>query len=183
MSLFVPNRLPGYDRVDSGQRVDYGLHGEINTQSWGTGRRWSAKAIAASRARVFQPGSGLEDRLLRHRRAGRRSRPASCSTSPIASGSTKGDFADAAPGGRHQCRPRRACAPSLSFISIAPGIPGADTVPTRRTRSASALNAQLTRYWSVALNDTRSIGGGGRDHQFRRRRSPTATTASPVIAR
>ena len=32
---------------------------------------------------------------------------------------------------------------------------------TDRRPSGASITAQLTRYWSVALNDTRSIGNGG----------------------
>ena len=63
MSLFVPNRLPGYDRVDSGQRVDYGVHGELHSESYGTWETLVGQSYRAERNSIFQPGSGLDDRL------------------------------------------------------------------------------------------------------------------------
>ncbi|HXQ52803.1 MAG TPA: LPS assembly protein LptD [Stellaceae bacterium] len=157
MSLFVPNRLPGYDRVDSGQRVDYGMHGEINSKSWGTWETLVGQSYRAEKSTVFQPGSGLEDRLSDI--VGRvQFAPGPLLDFAYRFRLAKGDFAVRRQEVGTHFGPESLRA-SVTFISIAP-IPGPNTVPTANQIGVS-LNAQLTRYWSVALNDTRFIGGGG----------------------
>ena len=157
MSLFVPNRLPGYDRVDSGQRVDYGLHGEWNSHSYGTWETLVGQSYRFERNSIFVPGSGLDDRLSDV--VGR----VSLIPSPFLDVTyrfrlDKTDFASRRQEIGAQFGPE-SLRIGASFISIAP-IPGATSIPTGDQIGAS-ITAQLTRYWSVALNDTRSIGNGG----------------------
>ncbi len=59
-SLFVPNRFPGFDRVDSGDRVDYGLRTGIYGDGGGSTRLLIGQSYAAQLNNNFEPGSGLE---------------------------------------------------------------------------------------------------------------------------
>jgi LPS-assembly protein len=157
MSLFVPNRLPGYDRVDSGQRVDYGLHGEVNSQSLGTWETLIGQSYRAEQDSSFVPGSGLEDRLSDI--VGRiLFEPSPALDLTYRFRFDKSDFAS-----RRQELGFKVGPDSLkldmSFISIAP-IPEPGSVPTG-AQVAASVTAQLTQYWSIAVNDTRSLGGEG----------------------
>jgi len=63
-SLFVRNRFPGYDRVDEGQRVDYG----VRTAVYGEGGGRTTLIIGQSyrlqnNTAGFLPGSGLDTQL------------------------------------------------------------------------------------------------------------------------
>jgi LPS-assembly protein len=157
MSLFVPNRLPGYDRVDSGQRVDYGVHGELRSESYGAWETLVGQSYRTERNSIFQPGSGLDERLSDV--VGR----VVLTPTPFLDVAyrfrlDKNDLA-----ARRQEIGMKAGPDSLrvgaSFISIAP-IPGPLTVSSGDQIGLS-LSAQLTRYWSLAATDTRSIGHGG----------------------
>jgi len=165
-SLFVANRLPGYDRVDSGQRVDYGMHGELQTHGWGNWETLVGQSYRFERSSVFAPGSGLEDRLSDI--VGRLA---------VVTGSyvdflyrfrlDKSDLAMKRQEAQISAGPKSLRA-SVSFISISAtpgsssiaGSPGSSGVPAGNQIGA-AINAELTRTWSLALNDTRSFGSGG----------------------
>ena len=58
-SLFVPNRFSGYDRVDSGQRVDYGLRTGVYGDGGGSTSLIIGQSYAAQLNNNFGPGSGL----------------------------------------------------------------------------------------------------------------------------
>jgi LPS-assembly protein len=157
MSLFVPNRLPGYDRVDSGQRVDYGVHARLTSQSVGVWETLVGQSYRFERSTIFAPGSGLDGRLSDV--VGRIvATPSRFFDVTYRFRLDKDDLA-----ARRQEIGAKAGPDSLrvgaSFIRIAP-IAGPNGAPTGDQINAS-LNAQLTRYWSLALNDTRAIGNGG----------------------
>jgi LPS-assembly protein len=59
-SLFRRNRFPGYDLVDSGQRVDYGLTTGVYGDSGGSTRLTVGQSYSAQINDNFLPGSGLE---------------------------------------------------------------------------------------------------------------------------
>ncbi len=59
-SLFRPNRFPGFDRVDSGQRIDYGLRAGIYGDGGGSTRLLIGQSRSAQVNPNFLPGSGLE---------------------------------------------------------------------------------------------------------------------------
>lgn len=59
-SLFRPNRFPGFDRVDSGQRVDYGLRTGVYGDGGGSTRLIVGQSYALQTNDNFLPGSGLE---------------------------------------------------------------------------------------------------------------------------
>jgi LPS-assembly protein len=157
MSLFVPNRLPGYDRVDSGQRVDYGVHGELHSQAYGSWETLIGQSYAFKPNDFFQPGSGLNTRISDI--VGRVvASPAESLDFIYRFRLDEGDFAVRRQEAEVKAGPASLRA-SLSFIQIA-AIPGTSTVAQGDQISAS-LEALLTRYWSVSLRDTRSIGGSG----------------------
>jgi LPS-assembly protein len=62
-SLFLRNRFPGFDRVDSGQRVDYGLRTGVYGDSGGSTRLIIGQSYAMQTDDNFLPGSGLEHHL------------------------------------------------------------------------------------------------------------------------
>src|SRR5208282_786073 len=62
-SLFRPNRLPGYDVVDSGQRVDYGLHTGIYNDTYGSSNVLVGQSYRLEKSSPFQIGSGLETQV------------------------------------------------------------------------------------------------------------------------
>jgi LPS-assembly protein len=161
-SLFVPNRFPGYDRVDSGQRVDYGLHGELNTQSFGNWDTLIGESYRFEQSSAFAAGSGLNYR--RSDVVGR----VGVSTGPFL------DFLYRFRLDHDDLAMRRQEASvsvgqsnlrvNLSYISIAP-IPGlvapGSGIAVSGDQVSAGLTAALTRYWSVALVDTRNVAGGG----------------------
>ena len=62
-SLFRPNRLPGYDVVDSGQRVDYGLHTGLYNDTYGSSNILVGQSYRLEKSTPFQIGSGLETQV------------------------------------------------------------------------------------------------------------------------
>jgi LPS-assembly protein len=62
-SLFVPDRLQGYDLVDTGSRIDYGLRGGIYSDRGGSVRFLVGESYAFQNDTEFSPGSGLTTRL------------------------------------------------------------------------------------------------------------------------
>jgi LPS-assembly protein len=157
MSLFEPNRLPGYDRVDGGQRVDYGLHGELHGTRYGNWETLVGQSYRFEKNDFFQPGSGLNDRLSDV--VGR------LSLTPNANLDLayrfrfdKSDLAARRQEATVSMGPASLRA-SLSFIAFHPGAAG--VAATSGDQIGGAVTAELTRYWSVAVNDLRSFGSGG----------------------
>jgi LPS-assembly protein len=62
-SLFLPNRFPGFDRVDSGQRVDYGMRAGVYGDGGGSTRFIVGQSYAMQVNNNFEAGSGLERHL------------------------------------------------------------------------------------------------------------------------
>jgi LPS-assembly protein len=62
-SLFLRNRFPGFDRVDSGQRVDYGFRTGIYGDSGGSTRLLIGQSYQIEVNPNFLPGSGLNHHL------------------------------------------------------------------------------------------------------------------------
>ena len=61
--LFSLNRFPGIDRVDSGQRFDYGLNAGIYGGNGGSLTAFLGQSYRFQKASAFPVGSGLEDQL------------------------------------------------------------------------------------------------------------------------
>ncbi len=156
-SLFVANRLPGYDRVDTGQRADYGVHTLLRTTSWGSWETLVGQSYRLQRDTQFLPGSGLDERLSDI--VGRVvATPNSYLDFIYRFRLDKNDFAARRQEASVRVGPQSLHA-SLSYISIA-SIPGTSPVPAGDQVGAT-LDVQLTRYWSVSLHDVRSFGSGG----------------------
>ncbi|HEX3970598.1 MAG TPA: LPS assembly protein LptD [Stellaceae bacterium] len=60
--LFVGNRFPGYDRVDSGQRVDYGLHAGVFNPTAGSTQILVGESYRLQSEGQFPVGTGLDHR-------------------------------------------------------------------------------------------------------------------------
>jgi LPS-assembly protein len=157
MSLFVPNRLPGFDRVDSGRRVDYGIHGELNGPAYGNWETLIGQSYAFEQSNFFQPGSGLSTRL-------------SDVVGRIAFTPNKTlDLVYRWRVDSHDFSLRReemtakmgpeSLNGSFSLIDFRP-IVGSTTIPAGE-EIAATVTAELTRYWSVSASDTRALANGG----------------------
>src|SRR5665213_531265 len=171
-SLFRPNRLPGYDRVDSGQRADYGLHGGIYNTRYGSSSFLVGQSYRLQHQSPFTIGSGLETPLSDI--VGR----------TVISPTDELDFFYRFRLNKSDLAMRRqetglTAGPqnlrlSASFIAFN-GVPTLTQIPANQINFGTpifttilstdqvsvALNATLTRYWSIALHDTRSFSGGG----------------------
>jgi len=156
-SLFRPNRLPGYDVVDSGQRVDYGLHTGLYNDTYGSSNILVGQSYRLEKSTPFQIGSGLETQVSDV--VGR------LVVSPADVFDLfyrlRLDHSDLAM--RRQEAGFKGGPSSLKFgaslISVS-SIPGLTPLQTGTQVSAN-LEAALNRYWSLKLNDTRSISSGG----------------------
>ena len=60
--LFVGNRFPGYDRVDGGQRVDYGLHAGVFNPLAGSTQVLVGESYRLQSNTQFPVGTGLDHR-------------------------------------------------------------------------------------------------------------------------
>lgn len=156
-SLFRPNRLPGYDLVDSGQRVDYGLHTGLVSDTYGSTNMLVGQSYRLEKSSPFQIGSGLQTQVsdvvgrlvispadvfdlfyrlrLDHSDLAMRRQEAGFNGGP-----SNLKF-------------------GASLISVS-SIPGLTALQTGTQVSAN-LSAALTRYWSLRLNDTRNVSSGG----------------------
>jgi LPS-assembly protein len=152
--LFVLDRFPGYDRVDSGQRVDYALSGGVYGDHGGSTRFLIGESYRLQKNGPFPPGSGLNTQ--RSDVVGR----VSVSPQPYLdliyrfrldsrNLSSRRQEIDAT-GGPQSLRLK------LGFIDIAQDPLVAD-LRKRRQITGQAV-AALTRYWSVAVFGTRDIG-------------------------
>jgi LPS-assembly protein len=63
LDLFRPDRLPGYDVLDTGQRVDYGLKLGLYDDQGGSYRMLVGQSYRAEPNPFMPPGSGAERRL------------------------------------------------------------------------------------------------------------------------
>jgi LPS-assembly protein len=61
--LFRRDRLPGYDILDTGQRIDYGTKLALYGNSGGSYRLLVGQSYRAEKNPFFPPGSGVEDRF------------------------------------------------------------------------------------------------------------------------
>ncbi len=62
-NLFGPRRYQGFDRVASGQRVDYGIGASIYGASGGAITAFLGQSLRTRKDTTYAVGSGLEDRL------------------------------------------------------------------------------------------------------------------------
>jgi len=151
--LFVPNRFSGLDRVDGGERVDYGLRAAIYGDNGGSSRMLIGQSYRLQNNDAFQPGSGLENKLSDI--VGR------ISVAP----SSYFDLIYRYRLDKDNLRPRRheagfAGGPeklrlSLNYIKLPSDPIGGD--PTPREQLSVAVTAGLTRYWTVSVATTRNL--------------------------
>ena len=157
-SLFRPDRFPGYDRVDSGQRVDYGLHTGIYNAEYGTSSLLIGQSYRLEKSSPFEIGSGLENQ-----------------TSDVVGGlllspSTFLDLyyrlrLDHASLAMRRQETGFTVGPtnlrvSGSFISFK-AIPGLTSPLQIGDQISVGISAALTQYWSLGVHDTRNISEGG----------------------
>lgn len=153
-SLFVMDRFPGYDRVDSGQRVDYALSGGIYGDHGGSTRFLVGESYRLQKSGPFPAGSGLTtqrsdvvgrisvspqpflDLIYRFR----------LDSQTLASRRQEID----ATGGPRSFRVK------IGYINIAQD-PLVPDLQKRHQITGQAI-AELSRYWSVAVFGTRDIG-------------------------
>jgi LPS-assembly protein len=153
-SLFVANRFPGYDRVDSGQRVDYGINATFYGDRGGSTRFLVGQSYRFQSNGAFGAGSGLNKKLSDV--VGRLAiSPAKYldliyrfRLDPHSLTSRRQEVT--ATGGPPSLRL------SFGFIDI-PQDPLVPDLQERRQITGSAV-AEITRYWSAALFGTRDIG-------------------------
>jgi LPS-assembly protein len=62
-NLFDPNRFPGYDRVEGGQRVNYGLNFALLDDSGGYSSLFLGQSLRLGDDDAFLSGSGVENEL------------------------------------------------------------------------------------------------------------------------
>ncbi len=154
-SLFVPNRFYGYDRVDSGQRVDYGLRTGVYGDGGGSTSLIIGQSYAAQLNNNFGPGSGLNHHFSDV-----------VGKATIAPNSQL-DFTYSFMLGYDNLAMREQeigtsfgpsnLRTSLNYIQIAE-IPGAVQLEKAKEVSAS-LSLGLTRYWSMQLIGTYDFSG------------------------
>jgi len=157
-SLFRPDRFPGYDRVDSGQRVDYGLHAGLYNAEYGSTSALIGQSYRFEKSSPFDIGSGLENQRsdvvgglllspstfldlyyrmrLDHATLAMRRQETGFSTGPT-NLRVSGSF--------------------ISFKSI----PGLTSPLEIGDQISVAVNAALTQYWFLGVHDTRNISQGG----------------------
>lgn len=156
-SLFRRNRFPGYDRVDSGQRVDYGLRAGIYGESGMSSHLLVGQSYRAQQNSAFLPGSGLEHRLsdvvgrvvvtpsylldvIYRFRLDRSSLTVRRQEVAVNTGPNNA----------------RLTLSYTDFNSI-PGVPTAQ----KQAQISGTLNLNLTRYWSAQVTDTQTVAGPG----------------------
>ncbi|HYL33531.1 MAG TPA: LPS assembly protein LptD [Stellaceae bacterium] len=157
-SLFRPDRFPGYDRVDSGQRVDYGLHAGLYNAEYGSTSALIGQSYRFEKSSPFDIGSGLENQR------------SDVVGGLLLSPSTFLDLyyrmrLDHATLAMRRQETGFSMGPtnlhvSGSFISFK-SIPGLTSPLEIGDQISVAVNAALTQYWFLGVHDTRNISQGG----------------------
>jgi LPS-assembly protein len=152
-SLFLRNRFPGFDRVDGGQRVDYGLRAGTYGEGGGSTRFLVGQSYSAQVNSAFLPGSGLNHHFSDV--VGR------VTVSPASYLDLiyrfRLDHSDLA---LRRQEVGGSLGPSslrvgLSYIQIS-AIPNVPQLPRRKEIQAT-ISTQLTRYWSMQVVETRDL--------------------------
>lgn len=153
--LFVPNRFPGLDRVDSGQRIDYGLRAAIFGDGGGSSTLLVGQSRRLQRNADFPTFSGLQNKTSDI--VGR------ASISPgswfdvvyrfrLDSGNLEVNRQEVALGfGPEKLRF------GLSYLDLPP--PPDQAIPERRHQITAGTSFGLTRYWSAGLSTTQDLSG------------------------
>lgn len=156
--LFVPDRFPGYDRVDGGQRFDYGLQASIYGAHGGRSQFLVGQSYRLERNGSFPAVSGLGDR--RSDIVGRL----------VVSPSDSLDLAYRFRLDRSDLRVQRQEASisgggdqarlGLSIVDLPPDpLPVNPKDRSRRDQIGFNANLGLTRYWSMNFGTIRNLEG------------------------
>lgn len=155
--LFVPNRFPGLDRVDGGQRVDYGLHAGLYNPTGGSSQILIGESYRLQSNSQFPQGAGLD-----HRRSDVVGRLL------ISPGNYFDLFYRARLDSQDLAMRRQEVGisggpanlvGSISYIATST-IPGVTPVLPARQISAT-ISAQLTPNWSTEVTHTQNLNNGG----------------------
>ena len=157
-SLFRPDRLPGYDRVDSGQRVDYALHTGIYNAEYGSSSLLIGQSYRFEKSSLFDVGSGLENQR------------SDVVGGLLLSPSTFLDLyyrmrLDHASLAMRRQETGFSVGPtnlrvSGSFISFK-SVPGLTSPLELGDQISVSVSAALTQYWFLGVHDTRNVSEGG----------------------
>ncbi len=154
--LFRANRFPGLDRVDGGQRVDYGIHAGVYNPVAGSSQILIGESYRFQRQTPFPLGAGLD-----HRRSDIVGRL------QISPGGYFDLFYRARVDGQDFAMRRQEIGVSggpanlqagISYIATSsiPGIPSA--LPARQI--STTITAQLTPNWSAQITHTQNLNNG-----------------------
>jgi LPS-assembly protein len=153
--LFVPNRFPGLDRVDVGDRIDYGIRAAIYGQHGGSSRVLVGQSYRLQKNSQFPVGSGLDTQLSDI--VGRaiisptstldlvyrfRARQSDLNLQRQEVGFTTG--------------PERLRL-TMNYLTLPPDLIGGD--PGRRDQITAAVSADVSRYWSASVLSTQNLTG------------------------
>ncbi len=154
--LFQPNRFPGLDRVDGGQRVDYGLHAGFFNPYAGSTQFLIGESYRFQKQSNFLPGSGLY-----------RQRSDVVGHALVAPGGSFDLFYRFRLDGQNLAMRRQEIGVnggpanlhgSLSYIatSAIPSLPS--ILPA--SQISTSVSFQLTPYWSGAVSHTQNLNNG-----------------------
>jgi len=155
--LFVANRFPGFDRVDGGQRVDYGLHAGLYNPTGGSSQILIGESYRLQSNSQFPEGAGLDNR--RSDIVGRLL---------ISPGRYFDLFYRARLDSQDLAMRRQEVGisggpanllGSISYIATS-NIPGINSALPARQISAT-ISAQLTPNWSTEVTHTQNLNNGG----------------------
>ncbi len=156
-NLFRPNRFPGLDRVDGGQRVDYGLHAGVFNPTAGNAQALIGQSYRFQKESPFPAGTGLD-----------RQRSDVVGRLQISPGNGYFDlFYRARVDGQDLAMRRQEVGVSggpanlrgsVSYISTS-AIPGQTAIPATQQISVG-LSAQLTPNWSTQVTQTQNLNNG-----------------------
>ena len=154
--LFSTNRFPGYDRVDGGQRVDYGFRAAVYGDGGGSTRLIVGQSYRFQKIAGFPIGSGVENQ--KSDIVGRVVvSPDSFFDMVYRFRLDKEDFAS-----RRQefgiITGPDTFRVNLNYVALSANGASTDLVSSHQV--TGALTAQVSQYWSVALSGTRNIGSG-----------------------
>jgi LPS-assembly protein len=151
--LFVPNRFAGLDRVDGGERVDYGLRASIYGDKGGSSQLLVGQSYRLQSNSSFTVGSGLA------------TKQSDVVGRTIVSPNGNFDMVYRFRLDRSNLRPRRhevgfyggpeKLRLSLNYIKLPADLISGD--PTPREQLSVGVTAGVSRYWTVSLATTRSL--------------------------
>jgi LPS-assembly protein len=151
--LFVPNRFAGLDRVDGGERVDYGLRAAIYGDSGGSSRILVGQSYRLQNSDLFLPGSGLSTKLSDI--VGR------INVSPSSYFDTFYRFRFAKDNLRAQRQevgfsggPEKLRL-SASYVRLPPDVIGGDPAP--RQQISVGVSTDVSRHWTVSVATTQNL--------------------------